>query len=206
MKGLYSIVDPDYCNGRDPVDVARQVLRAEVPVLQLRVKNHPRSQVLAWAKAICALKSEFAFTFIVNDFLDVALAAGADGVHVGKNDVSVEDARAQLGPDKLIGLSTHSLEEVKRANALPVDYIGFGAIFKTATKGKTHPVQGVDRLREAVALSTHPVVAIGGITADTLLSVLQTGVPSYAVLSAITQAPDVLEAARLFEFLPVVLT
>lgn len=206
FKGLYSIVDPDYCNGRDPVDVARQVLRARVRLLQLRAKNWKQADVLALARGICALKAEFDFTFIVNDDVELMLASSADGLHIGQGDLPAAEARTRLGKGKFLGLSTHSLDEIRVANTLPVDYIGFGGIFKTATKGEAHPVQGLERLREAVKLSTHPVVAIGGINADNLLSVVQTGVRSYAVLSAITQAPDVLEAARLFEFMPVILT
>ena len=191
MRGLYAIVDPDFCNGRDPVAVSRRILVAGGRILQLRCKDTPDQQVLEWARAIAALKRQFAFTFIINDRLEIALAAGADGLHIGQGDMPALAARAALGAGRLLGLSTHTQAQVHAANALPVDYIGFGAVFKTATKAADHPVPGPSGLAEAVSGACHPVVAIGGITVETVEAVKAAGASAYAVLSAITQAADI---------------
>ncbi len=197
MHGLYAILDPDHCAGRDPLWVAREILKAGAKTLQLRVKNRPFQEVFALACALQGLKAEFEFCFMVNDSLEIALAVGADGLHLGQGDGSPLAAREALGPTRLLGLSTHSLEEVRAANALPLDYIGFGAIFQTATKGPTHPVQGLSGLAAAVSESRHPLVAIGGVSPERVPAVLETGAAAYAVISAIGEAADVGAVVRL---------
>ena len=144
----------------------------------------------------CAIVTIGKDVIIVNDDVEIAAAAGADGVHVGEGDTSVSVARARLGEKAVIGYSTHSIADVHAVNALSVDYVGFGAVFPTATKGVDHPVPGLAGLREAVRVSRHPVVAIGGITAVNLAAVRACGASGYAVLSAITQAADVGAAVR----------
>lgn len=199
MKDLYFIVDPDFCKERDPIWVAAEGLAAGVRIIQLRCKSQSPEEVLRLARAIAALKAQYAFTFIVNDFLDIAIEVRADGLHLGQQDLSVEVARRALGPQAVIGLSTHDLDDVVMAGERPINYIGFGAVFPTATKSNpSHPVPGLAQLREAVRLSPYPVVAIGGITAANVTLVRETGAAAYAVLSAIGQAADVQAAVKAF--------
>lgn len=197
-SGLYAIVDPDHCAGRDPVAVAAQLVQAGVCTVQLRVKGRSEREVEGLAKAIRSLKGDTPFTFIVNDFVEIACACDADGVHVGQGDMPVTEIRRLLGSDRIVGLSTHCLADVDAANGLPVDYIGFGAVFATPTKGRDHPVPGIAALREAAVVSRHPVVAIGGISPENVSLVLQTGVEHYAVLSALTGAHDIEKRVRAF--------
>ncbi len=128
--------------------------------------------------------------FIVNDRCDVAKAVGADGVHLGQEDLPLVDARAILGSGKLIGVSTHSLAQALEAEKAGADYIGFGPIFQTTTKENPDPVVGVGGLREVRARVRIPIVAIGGITAQNVADVMNAGADGAAAISAILAAPD----------------
>jgi thiamine-phosphate pyrophosphorylase len=142
------------------------------------------------AAALCPLVRAGGGTFIVNDRCDVAAAVGADGVHLGQDDVPLADARAILGPGKLIGISTHNLVQASEAQAGGADYIGFGPIFPTATKENPDPVVGVEGLREVRARMRIPIVAIGGINAQNAGDVRAAGADGVAVVSAVLAAPD----------------
>ncbi len=142
------------------------------------------------AAVLCPLVQKGGGIFIVNDRVDVAKAIGADGVHLGQEDLPLADARAILGPGKLIGISTHTLAQAVEAESGGVDYIGFGPIFPTATKENPGPVVGVDGLREVRARVRIPVVAIGGITAKNAGDVRAAGADGVAVVSAVLAAAD----------------
>jgi thiamine-phosphate pyrophosphorylase len=133
--------------------------------------------------------------FIVNDHADIAKAVDADGVHLGQDDLPVEYGRKVLGEGKLIGISTHSVEQAREAEAAGADYIGFGPLFPTTTKD-AGPHQGVENLRSLRNAVTLPVLAIGGITPDNLAEVMQAGADGVAVISAVLSAPDPGAVAR----------
>ena len=152
----------------------------------------------AAAEEILKEKNRYAFTFILNDYVELAQSLAVDGLHVGQDDLPIGEVRKRIGPHKLIGYSSHSLEEAKKAESEGADYVAFGAIFPTKTKGPGHPVQGVERLQQLVDQIKIPKVAIGGITKENIDSVLKTGVDSVAMITALTQAQNVLEETRWF--------
>lgn len=205
IKGLYAIVDPSVTPECDPLDLARSYLLGGASILQLRDKKRRETssayrRFVESARGIISLKEEFSFLFLVNDDLEVARAldSQADGIHVGQDDPSIESCRESLGPGKLIGYSSHSLEEALEAERRGADYVAFGAIYPTPTKGPGHPVQGLERLKEVVKALRIPVVAIGGIGRHNIEEVLATGVASVAMISALAQARDQAEEARFF--------
>jgi len=163
---LYVIVDP-LDTGRDPLVLTRAILAGGARLLQLRLKATTTGALLATAEAVRELTAAVGATFILNDRADVARGCGADGVHLGQEDLPVVAARAVLGPGPLIGFSTHSETQLAAARAAGADYLAFGPIFATTSKSAADPVLGYDRLRAARALTTAPLVAIGGITAAT---------------------------------------
>jgi thiamine-phosphate pyrophosphorylase len=142
------------------------------------------------AAQLCAVVQAGGGTFIVNDRVDVAQVVGADGVHLGQEDLPLADARAILGPDKLLGISTHTMNQALEAEAGGADYIGFGPIFPTSTKEHPDPVVGIAGLREVRAKVRLPIVAIGGITAKNAREVVAAGADCVAVISAVLAAPD----------------
>lgn len=170
-------------------------------MIQLRIKSKDfsQTQICAIAKEINGLKKKYPFTFIVNDFVDVALEVKADGVHVGAEDLPIAEVRRKIGKKMSIGYSSHSLEEALEAQAAGADYVAFGAIFPSITKGPGHPVQGVKKLREVVERVKIPVVAIGGIGRENFEQVLQTGVKAIAMITALTQANDISEEVKYYE-------
>jgi len=154
----------------------------------------------AYAEAVplSKLAAELGLLFIVNDRCDLALAVDADGVHLGQDDLPYADARKVLGPDKVIGLSTHNAAQVKEADKLEPDYIGFGPIFKPGSKLDHDPLVGVAGLRAVRSLTTLPIFAIGGIQAEQTEEVIRAGANGVAVISAILKAIDVRQAVRDF--------
>ncbi len=165
--------------------------------MQLRAKQatsrglfEEARQLLSLLPAECSL--------IINDRADVAALTGAAGVHLGQDDLPVAAARALLGRERIIGLSTHNQEQLEAAQALPVDYLAFGPVFATTTKPDTEPVVGLDRLRELRRRTNKPLVAIGGITTENAASVLAAGADSVAVISGWLAAEDIPQ--RLEEF------
>ena len=150
------------------------------------------------ALSLRQVATEVGATLIINDRCDLALAVKADGVHLGQEDLPLADARRLLGPDAIIGLSTHNPEQVRAAAALQPDYIGFGPIFGTTTKADHDPVVGLEGLCTARGLTTLPMFAIGGITSQHVSDILTAGADGVAVISAILKAADLEEAIRTF--------
>ncbi len=187
---LYVIVDPLDLEAR-PSELAARALDAGARTIQLRWKTAATAALLVEAERIATLARKAAAKFIVNDRADVALAVGADGVHLGQRDLPVEAARSILGPDRLIGLSTHNPAEVEKANRAPVDYLGFGPIFPTKSKEKADPVQGIAGLERVRALTDKPIVAIGGIAESNLAAVIEAGADAVALIAEIVRARDV---------------
>lgn len=196
FHGLYVLTDPDLRPDRSAEQVAAAALAGGARVIQLRDKTLPTPELVVLARRLRRQVQAGGGLFIVNDRVDIALASEADGVHLGPDDLSPEDARRLLGPDKLVGVSTGTLEEARRA-APYASYLGIGAIFGTRTKHDAGDPVGVQRLREIKAAFPHiPVVAVGGINAGNLLDVSQAGAEAAAVVSAVIGASDMEEAVR----------
>ncbi|MEW6547253.1 MAG: thiamine phosphate synthase [Bacillota bacterium] len=193
---LYLVTDRQLARGRPLEEVVRAAIAGGVTAIQLREKDVTTRDYVALAQALRAITREAGVIFIVNDRLDVALAADADGVHVGQDDMPAALARRLLGPDKILGVTAANEAQARQAQADGADYLGCNAVFATPTKTDTGPPLGLDGLRRLVASVSIPVVAIGGINADNASGVMACGVAGIAVVSAIMAAPDVTAAAR----------
>ena len=196
--GLYVITCRGLKGGRGHLEVAEAALAGGAAALQLRDKELPGRELLQLALRMRALISERrpGTLLIVNDRVDVAAAAGADGVHLGQEDLPVKEARRILGPRALIGLSVTDLEEARRARGESVDYLGVGPIFPTPSKDDAAPPMGLEGLAAVRRETSLPLVAVGGITEDNARAVLRAGADGIAVISAVCGAPDMAEAAR----------
>lgn len=195
---LCVITDAALAPGRDHVAIARAALLGGADMIQLRDKAGDLRILLPQARAIQALCRSHGAIFIVNDRLDLTLAAGADGVHVGQDDLPAEAARALLGPRRILGVSTHSRTQAEAARASRADYIGFGPMFRTGTKDAGYTPRGVEALRAIRTAVTLPILAIGGITLENVAEVILAGATAPAVISAIVAAPDIAAAAAAF--------
>jgi thiamine-phosphate pyrophosphorylase len=193
--GLYLVTDRAACQGRDLLDVVAAAVAGGVSLVQLREKTTATRDFVALARALVALLRPLGVPLVVNDRVDVALAAGADGVHVGQDDMHPTDVRALLGPDRIVGLSVTGQDETRAAQGLPVDYLGAGPVFATATKPDAGAPQGLAGLAAMLALAEVPVVGIGAITAANAEAVLAAGASGLAVVSAICSASDPRAAA-----------
>jgi thiamine-phosphate pyrophosphorylase len=168
---------------------------AGVRLFQYRNKSGSRKEVYNVSYELAGMVKRLGGVFIVNDHADIAKAVDADGVHLGQDDLPIEYGRKIIGRNKLIGISTHSVEQAREAEAAGADYIGFGPLFPTTTKD-TGPHQGAERLRLLRNAVTLPVLAIGGITPNTLAEAMQAGADGVAVISAVLSAPDPGAVAR----------
>jgi thiamine-phosphate pyrophosphorylase len=169
-------------------------ISAGIRFFQYRSKHSSRRDIYDTSLGLAAIARKSGALFIVNDHADIAAACGAHGVHLGQDDLPLTDARRLTGPDMFIGISTHSREQARNAEAAGADYIGFGPVFPTTTKdaGRTQGIGAVTSIRQAVSI---PVIAIGGITRDNLEAVLNAGADGIAVISAILRSPDIGRAA-----------
>lgn len=176
--------------GRDPVEMIAAQIRGGADVIQLREKNMPKRQALVLGLAIRKLTTQEGVLFIVNDDLDLALILKADGVHLGQDDIPIQYVRPLL-KDKIIGISTHSLDQAREAIDSGADYIGIGPAFKTETKIKTDPVVGVDVILEVQESSSVPVIAIGGICEKNIGLLVNSGIQRVAIISDILSSKDI---------------
>ncbi|MDD9933922.1 MAG: thiamine phosphate synthase [Myxococcales bacterium] len=195
LRGLYAIVDPEHCGGRDPLWVAERVLAGGCALLQLRDKRGEPAATRALATALHERCRSAGVPFVLNDFPALAAELGADGLHLGQDDAPIAEVRITVG-SMAIGLSTHSPEQAARAADQGADLIGFGPVFDTRTKHNPDATVGLSTLRRVVAASPIPVVAIGGITEANAPQVAATGTALAAVISALCQAPDPAQAAQ----------
>ena len=193
---LYLVTDRGLSLGRSLEGVVIEAVAGGATMVQLREKEAPTGEFVALAKRLRALLAPLGVPLVINDRVDVALAADADGVHIGQSDMAYEDARRLLGPDKIIGLSVENFEDLERANSLDVDYVGISPVYGTPTKTDTAQPFGLEGLRKAVELSAHPTVAIGGMNQQTVAEVMATGCDGVAVVSAICSAPSPRQAAQ----------
>jgi len=193
---LYPIVDTLGRPELSFVELAQKVCAGGARLLQLRVKELPAHEFLSIAREVRAICRQAGCLLIINDRADIALAVGADGVHVGQEDLPVEAARKVLGPDKVIGVSTHDPAQALAAARGGADYIGFGPLFGTSTKATGYGARGLDQLREIRALVRLPIVAIGGITAERAPAALAAGADAVAMISDVMLASDVTGKVR----------
>lgn len=195
---LYLVTDQALCRGRTLAEVVAAAVQGGVSCVQLRDKHLPTRDFLAQAVALKELLAPLGIPLVVNDRVDVALACGADGVHLGQGDLPPEEARRLLPPDVFIGWSVESPQDVERSAALPVDYLGVSPVFATPTKTDTKEPWGLDGLRRVRAMTGLPLVAIGGIHPGNAGEVLRAGADGLAVVSALCAADDPCAAARAF--------
>lgn len=197
LPTLYVILDAGMLT--EPAGItAQKLMDAGVKLLQYRAKNATARELWNESRALADSAQRSDCTFIVNDRPDVAYLAGAGGVHVGQDDLDVEQARKVIGPDRWVGVSTHNLEQFRKAAASSADYIAVGPIFQTSSKANPDPVVGTELLRRVRALTEKPVVAIGGITLERAEAVLAAGANSVAIISDILKAKDPAGMAREF--------
>jgi thiamine-phosphate pyrophosphorylase len=198
LSDLYLILDPSVSPEKPLIEALTQAARAGVKVFQYRNKTAAMKEAYAEALPLRKLAAELDVLFIVNDRCDLALAVDADGVHLGQGDLPLDLARKVVGPDKLIGISTHNPDQVSAASEGKPDYLGFGPIFKPGSKQDHDPVVGIEGLRAIRALTSLPIFAIGGITVENVRDVMKAGANGVAVISAILKAPDITQAVRDF--------
>ena len=195
---LYPIVDIGVLGPRPVGEAVRALAQGGARILQLRAKDAPDRQLWELAREAQAAALAAGARLLVNDRPDVARLVGAAGVHLGQHDLPPAVVRGLLGPEALIGLSTHTLEQVRAAAGEPVDYVAVGPVFLTRTKANPDPVVGLALVREARALVDRPLIAIGGITRDNAASVVAAGADGVAVISDLLRAEDLASAARSF--------
>ncbi len=187
---LYAVTDQMWLREGETLEaVCQQVLENGATFLQIREKDLNPQDFAQEAKALQNLCAHHHVPFVVNDSVEIALAMGADGVHVGQSDIQGRDIRQLIGKDKILGISAGTVQQAIAAQEAGADYIGVGAVFATSTKTNTRNLEG-DALRAIVQSVTIPVVAIGGINASNLMSLAGSGIDGVAVVSAIFAAPD----------------
>jgi thiamine-phosphate pyrophosphorylase len=194
LHGLYLILDPAVYPERPLHDVLRQSAAAGAKIFQYRNKTASMKEAYAEALVLRQAAAEAGVLLIVNDRCDLALAVDADGVHLGQDDLPYSYARRLMGPDKFIGLSTHNGDQVREADQLKPDYLGFGPIFTPGSKEDHDPVVGLEGLRQVRPLTRLPIFAIGGIHVDQVRAIRQAGADGVAVISAVLKATDVQQA------------
>lgn len=192
---LYLVTDRRGLGGRRLHECVEQAILGGATLVQIREKDISSSEYLDLAVKVKAVTDRYGVPLIVNDRVDIALAVGAAGVHVGPEDLPVSVARRLMGPDGIVGASASSVEEALFLEAQGADYLGVGAVFPTSTKQNTEQVS-LEDLRRIKAAVSIPMVAIGGIDAENALEVMKTGVDGVAVVSAIINCSDIREAAR----------
>jgi len=194
---IYPIIDPGNRPDRSHVELAEEILAGGARLVQLRVKSGTTRDFVEIARAVKVLSDRDRAVLVVNDRADIAQLVDAAGVHLGQEDLSATEARRWLGPTKIIGVSTHNLEQAREAiNSGAADYLAFGPIFATSSKVNPDPIQGLAGLAQVHRHCPLPLVAIGGITSETLADVLLAGADAVAVISAITHHPSPREAIR----------
>lgn len=187
---LYAILDLGYVAEVEVERVTAQLVQGGVDLIQLRAKNHTVEQVATMARRIQPLLHDTDILFIINDHPSVAAELGVDGVHVGQDDLAVSSVRAQIRPDQLVGLSTHSLAQALAAKEQQPDYIGVGPIYSTPTKPDYVPV-GLPLIRQVKAQVRLPQFCIGGIKLENVREVIEAGAERVVIVSGLLQATDI---------------
>jgi len=192
---LYLVTDRRMTTNLSLPALIKKAVAGGVTVIQLREKECPTKEFFELALEVKKVIPP-EIPLIINDRLDIALAAGADGVHLGQADLPVEVARKLLGPKAIIGLSVENFEQLQEAKNLPVDYLAISPVFPTPTKTDTGPAWGLEGLAQARRLTGRPLVAIGGINETNAFQIIQAGADGIAVVSAICASPDPEQASK----------
>jgi thiamine-phosphate pyrophosphorylase len=190
ISGIYLVTDRTSLSGKTLDEVILRAVKGGATLVQLREKDGSTRFFIEEARRLKKILSPYGVPLIINDRVDVALAVGADGVHIGQDDMPFPLARKLLGSGAIIGLSVETPEQVEAAEGFDVSYLGVSAIFATPTKTDTRNHWGLDGLRKVRAMTRHSLVAIGGINASNAAEVVRAGADSLAVVSAICSAPD----------------
>jgi thiamine-phosphate pyrophosphorylase len=198
LPRLYVILDAALTGARMAED-ARMLTEEGVRLIQYRSKTATAREQLAVCRQLAEIFQSTQTTFIVNDRPDVAVLCGAGGVHVGQDDLSVEDARSVAGDQLWVGVSTHNLEQVRRAAESSADYVAVGPIYATETKANPDPVVGTELIRQARRETEKPLVAIGGITLERAGEVMEAGADAVVVIADIWKAPEARERVRQYQ-------
>ncbi|MBZ4683232.1 MAG: thiamine-phosphate pyrophosphorylase [Fusobacteriaceae bacterium] len=193
-KGIYGITAENFANGKTNIECVKEMIKAGIKIIQYREKNKTINEKLKEAREIAKLCKENNVIFIVNDHIEIALLVDADGVHLGQEDLDIKSARKILGDNKIIGISTHAIEEAKKAEKDGADYIGVGPIFPTTTKDRK-PV-GLEYLKQVNKSINIPFVAIGGIKEHNIDEILDIGAYSISLVSEIVGADDIVEKVK----------
>ena len=196
MRGLYLVTDRDLCGEKSLEDVVLESVKGGVSCVQLREKDISTRLFVSEAQRIKKLLEPYQIPLIINDRIDVALACGAEGVHIGQEDMPYAIARQLMGRKAIIGLSVETWEDVEESQRLDVDYIGVSPVFATPTKTDTKGAWGLDGLAKIKKISRHPVVAIGGLNESNVRETILAGADCVAVVSAICAASDPEAATR----------
>jgi thiamine-phosphate pyrophosphorylase len=196
MRGLYFVTDRGLCGKKSLEEVVIQAVKGGAAYVQLREKDVSTRFFVEEAKRIKKLLEQYRAPLIINDRVDVALACGAEGVHIGQEDMPYEIVRKLMGQKAIIGLSVETWKDVKASQKMDVNYIGVSPVFSTPTKTDTKGAWGMEGLAKIKAFSRHPLVAIGGINEFNVREVVKAGADCIAVVSAICASPDSEAAAR----------
>jgi thiamine-phosphate pyrophosphorylase len=191
LRGLYVILDPAVHSTGSLVDLLKEAADHGARLFQYRDKTATMKDAYRLGLTLKLASADAGALLIVNDRCDLAIAIDADGVHVGQKDLPLEHARRLLGDDKILGISTHTPEQLTAAAAMRPDYIAYGPIFSTHTKSDHAAIVGVEGLRAVRRLSSLPLFAIGGISVESVEAIRDAGADGVAVISAVTQAPDI---------------
>ena len=197
FSGLYVIIDPSFINSKDPVNIAQQVLDGGANIIQLRNKADNIRETVDWAIKISELCNSYNAFFIVNDRVDIAIISNSDGVHLGQGDIYPDHVKNITDKDLIIGSSNATINEIEESNKNSSHYIAVGSIYSTDTKSNTRPAS-LNLLVEAKKISKKPIVAIGGIKENNIEEVLETGVDSVCMVTAITLSKDPQKATERF--------
>lgn len=192
---LYAVTDRAWAKEVTLMEQVKQALKGGITFLQLREKKLSEGEFIKEAREMKKLAAQYQIPFVINDNIKVALEVDADGVHIGQDDMSVEEARKLLGEDKIIGVSTHNVKEALKAQKGGADYLGVGAVCATSTKKDANVVskEEIKKIKEAVDI---PIVAIGGIKKDNIDALTGTGIDGVAVVSAIFGAKDIIKDTK----------
>ena len=196
IQGVYLVTDTATQGQYDHIELTRMAIEGGVSVVQFRDKQMPPREAVDVIREMVTICEHAGATLMVNDRVDLAMAAGAHGVHLGQNDLPVREARRLMEAEKIIGGTASNLEEAQQVELAGADYLGFGHIYPTTTKQKDYAPRGPDMLKQVCETLDIPVIAIGGIDATNAANVLEQGAAGYAVSSAICRADKPVDAAR----------
>jgi len=193
---LYGILDGDYVDRSQASDVVNKMLKGGIDILQLRAKNWTAEEITELGHEIHSLTHKSGIPLIINDYPDIAIAVGAEGVHVGQDDLAVDEVREMVGSEMLVGLSTHSMEQAKKSASQNVNYIGFGPLFSTPTK-PDYPAIGISEIAQVhQELPELPIFCIGGIKDINFPQVIAAGARRMVVVSGILQAENITDYTK----------